>query len=175
MIFQGISFPDGMVVIEGAFPGYQPDTMVWRDSQMAIMAERFAQGQARFKVYADKIYSNSILVTAAYNCRNYRFGLHDWQIRINRLMSDIREGVEWSFGKIIIRNKFVSYGKSMKIQASPVSKYYHMAILLANAHTCMYGCQQTSYFGVVATDVNEYFDQKRSCRYRLIYLSQKLI
>lgn len=28
LIFQGISFPDGMVVIEGAFPGYQPDTMV---------------------------------------------------------------------------------------------------------------------------------------------------
>ena len=34
IIFQGISFPDGMLVIEGAFPGYQPDTMVWRDSLM---------------------------------------------------------------------------------------------------------------------------------------------
>ena len=164
LIFQGISFPDGMVVIEGAFPGYQPDTMVWRDSQMredleVIMAERFAQGRARFKVYADKIYSNSVLVTAAYSCRNYRYGLHDWQIRMNRLMSDIRVGVEWSFCKIITRNKFVSYGKSMKIQSSPVSKYYHIAILLANAHTCMYGCQQTSYFGIVAPDINEYFNQ----------------
>ena len=128
LIFQGISFPDGMVVIEGTFPGYQPDTMVWRDSQMredleAIMAQRFAHGRPRFKVYADKIYSNSILVTAAYNCRNCRDGLYDWQIRLNRLMSDIRVGVEWSFGKIITRNKFVSYGKSVKIQASPVSKY----------------------------------------------------
>lgn len=28
LIFQEISFSDGMVVIEGAFPGYQPDTMV---------------------------------------------------------------------------------------------------------------------------------------------------
>ena len=74
-------------------------------------------------------------------------------------MSDIRIGVEWSFGKIMSRSKFVSYGKSLKIQASPVSKYYHLTILLSNAHTCMYGCQQISYFGVVAPDVNEYFDQ----------------
>lgn len=162
LTFQGISFLDGMIVIEGAFPGYQPDTMVWRDCQMrkdleVIMAERFAQGMPRFKVYADKIYSNNVLVTAAYNCRNYRNGLYDWQIRLNRLMSDIRVGVEWSFGKIITRNKFVSCGKSMKLQASPVSKYYHLAILFANAHICMYGCQP--YFGIIAPDINEYFNQ----------------
>lgn len=134
LIFQGISFPDGMVVVEGAFPGYQPDTMIWRDSFMreeleAIMDERVAEGRARYKVYADKIYSNSVLVTAAYSRRHYRNGLQDWQIKLNRLMSDIRVGVEWSFGKIVSRNKFVSYGQSMKIQGSPVSKYYHVAVL----------------------------------------------
>lgn len=164
LIFQGISFPDGMVVIEGAFPGYQPDTMIWRDSEMReelenIMADRAAEGRARYKIYADKIYSNSVLITAAYSRRHHRHGLQDWQIRLNRLMSDIRVGVEWSFGKIIARNKYVSYGQSMKIQGSPVSKYYHIAVLLANAHTCMFGCQQTSYFGVSPPDVNEYFDQ----------------
>ena len=70
LIFQRISFPDGMLVIEGAFPGYQPDTMVWRDSLMreeldAIMIERVAEGKPRFKLYANKIYSNSVLVTAS--------------------------------------------------------------------------------------------------------------
>jgi nuclease HARBI1 len=164
LIFQGISFPDGMVVIEGAFPGYQPDTMVWRDSAMrgeleAIMAERFAAGRSRYKVYADKIYNNSLPVTAAYSRRDHRHGLQAWQTRLNRLMSDIRVGVEWSFGKIITRNKFVSFGRSMQIQKSPVSKFYHTALLISNAHTCMYGCQQTSYFGVLAPDVNEYFNQ----------------
>lgn len=164
LIFQGLSFPDGMLVIEGAFPGYQPDTMVWRDSLMReeleiIMAGREAEGQPRYKVYADKIYSNSALVTAAYSRRFHRDGLQDWQIRTNRLMSDIRVGVEWSFGKLISRNKFVSYGQAMKLQASPVSKYYHVAVLLTNAHTCMYGCQQTTYFGIMPPDVNEYFNQ----------------
>ena len=80
-------------------------------------------------------------------------------IRTNRLMSDIRVGVEWSFGKLISKNKFVTYGQSMKLQGSPVSKYYHVAVLLTNAHTCMYGCQQTTYFGIMPPDVNEYFNQ----------------
>ena len=49
LIFQGLSFPDRMLVIEGAFPGYQPDTMIWRDSLMReeleiIMADREAAG-----------------------------------------------------------------------------------------------------------------------------------
>ena len=153
LIYQGISFPDGMVVIEGAFPGYQPDTMVWRDSNMRhelehIMAERAVEGRPRYKVYADKIYRNSVLVKAAYNLRNNPDGLLPWQESTNRMISDIRVGVEWSFGKIVGRNKFVAFGKTMKLQNSPVSKYYHLAVLIANAHTCMYGCLQTSYFNV---------------------------
>jgi hypothetical protein len=123
LIFQGIFFPDGMVIIEGALPGYQPDTMVWRDSAMreeleAIMAERSGARRPRYKVYADKIYSNSKLVSAAYSRRHHRDGLQDWQIRLYRLMSDIRVGVEWSFGKVICRNKFLSFGKSMKIRST---------------------------------------------------------
>jgi DDE superfamily endonuclease len=95
LIFQGISFPGGMVVIEGAFPGYKQDSMIWRDSEMRIQLEeimvgRLAQGLPRLKLYADKIYSNSILMTAAYSLRNNREGLQAWQINLNRIMSDIR-------------------------------------------------------------------------------------
>ena len=127
LIFQGVSFPDGLLVIEGTFPGYQPDTMVWRDSAMRhelerIMEERVTEGRHRYKLYADKIYQNNDLVTAAYSVRNNPAGLTQWRIELNRLMSDIRVGVEWSFGKVIERNKFVSFRKGMKIQSSPVSK-----------------------------------------------------
>ena len=113
-----------------------------------ITAERAVEGRPLYKVYADKIYRNSILVKAAYILRNNPDGLLPWQESTNRMMSDIRVGVEWSFGKIIGRNKFVGFGKTMKLQNSPVSKYYHLAVLIANAHTCMYGCLQTSYFNV---------------------------
>ena len=57
--------------------------------------------------------------------RNNPDGLLPWQESTNRMMSDIGVGVEWSFGKIIGRNKFVGFGKTMKLQNSPVSKYFH--------------------------------------------------
>lgn len=141
LIFQGISFPDGLIVIEGAFPGYQPDTLIWRDSEMRItlaeiMNETVVDGRVRLKLYADKIYSTSILVTAAYSLRQNPAGLLLWQIELNRLMSDIRVAIEWSFGKIINRNKFVSFDKAMKVQNSPVSK------------SCRYHSSQCSHLHV---------------------------
>ena len=66
----------------------------------ANLAERFAAGRARYKVYADKIYDSNLLVTATYGRRHNRHGLHAWQTRLDRLMSDIRVGVEWSFGTV---------------------------------------------------------------------------
>ena len=58
-----------------------------------------------------------------------------------------------------VKGNKIKFGKTMKIQNSPVSKYHHVAILLANAHTCMYGCQQTKYFNISAPTVEEYFAQ----------------
>ena len=48
LIWQGITFPDGMLVLEGQFPGFETDTYVWRDSQVrndleAIMQSRLAE------------------------------------------------------------------------------------------------------------------------------------
>jgi hypothetical protein len=36
MIWQGISFPDGMLVIGGPTATYAADTMVWRDSVIRL-------------------------------------------------------------------------------------------------------------------------------------------
>ena len=48
-------------------------------------------------------------------------------------MSGIRIGVEWAFGKIIVRSAFVGFGRAMRLRESPVRKYYHVAVLFANA------------------------------------------
>ena len=59
-----VSLPDGMVVLEGPFPGYETDIMVWRDSEIRteindIMEARLAENppRPRLRLYADKIYS----------------------------------------------------------------------------------------------------------------------
>jgi hypothetical protein len=130
LIFQGMSFPDGLTLVEGPWPGYHTDIMCWNDSEFktaldAIMAARVAAGLPRLKLYADKIYNNSVLITAAYSQRQFPGGLPDWAAALNRLMSGIRVGVEWAFGKIIVRNAYMGFGRAQRIRESPVRKYYH--------------------------------------------------
>jgi hypothetical protein len=75
LIWQGVSFPDGMVVLEGPEPGYFTDVMVWRDCQLRqdleqIMLEREGNGQHRLYLYADKVYNSGPLVRAAWSLRH---------------------------------------------------------------------------------------------------------
>jgi hypothetical protein len=85
-----------------------------------LMVAFVAAGLPRLKDYADKIYNNGVIITAGYSLRTNPGGLQQWQFNLNRIMSDMRVAVEWSFGKIVGRNKFVAYGSPMKIQLSPV-------------------------------------------------------
>jgi len=60
IIWQGLSFPDGMTVIEGPEPGFMTDLQVWagctiRHQINQIMLARVANGQLRLKCYGDKV------------------------------------------------------------------------------------------------------------------------
>jgi len=39
LMYQGVSFPDGMVVISGPEPGYYTDLMLWRDCRLRVDLE----------------------------------------------------------------------------------------------------------------------------------------
>ena len=164
IIFQAASWPDGMVVLEGPFPGFDTDVVIWRDSVLrqqleAVMLQRAAVNLGRLKLYADKIYSTGPLVVAAYSLRNNRQGLLPWMEEINGIMSGIRIGVEWCFGKIVGMSKFVSFSRAMTLLKTPVNKFYHVAVLLANCHTCMYGGQHLGYFKVRPPTLHSYLSQ----------------
>ena len=160
MIFLGVSFPDGMVVLEPPFPGYFTDVMAWRDChvrhQLDILAEDRADNNLpNLKLYGDKIFTTCALITAAFSLR---FGpLTPWMTTMNRMMSPIRVSIEWCYGKIIARHKHADYRQ--KIQESAVAKQYYLAALFANAHTCLYGCQSTTFFSMAPPTVQQYFSQ----------------
>jgi hypothetical protein len=90
LIFQGISFPDRMVVIEGAFPGYQPDTMIRRDSNMrqswrqswlsALRKEELDIRSMRTKYTVIVFLSPQHIVAEITEMDSSQ----DWQIRLNR-------------------------------------------------------------------------------------------
>ena len=162
IIWQGVSFPDGMIVIEGPEPGHFTDIMVWRDSliRQSIDYEmdiRVASGKSRLKLYADKIYNVCPIVTPAWSRR--QGAVHDWMTLENSIMSRIRVAVEWTFGTIIMLYKFIDFSKGQKIMNNPLEKQYVIACMLSNCHTCNYGDQHTEYFDVYAPSLDDYLSQ----------------
>ena len=78
----------------------------------------------------------------------------------NKAMSEVRATVEWLFG--IIKNyfKFIDFKKEMKLCLSTVGKVYEVCALLQNAHTCLYGNQVSTFFGVDPINLQEYLSER---------------
>jgi hypothetical protein len=78
----------------------------------------------------------------------------------NTPMSQVRESVEWGFGKIIQNFAFLDFKKNLKILMQPVAKYYLVATILTNCHTCLYGSLTGSYFELDPPDLETYFSNQ---------------
>ena len=63
-------------------------------------------------------------------------------------MSKLRVSVKWGFGKTCQLFAFLDFKKNLKILLQPIGKYYLVAAVLANCHTCLYGSQTSTFFGV---------------------------
>jgi hypothetical protein len=74
----------------------------------------------------------------------------------NGRMSKLRSSVEWSFRKILSLFAFVDYKKNQKLFLQPVAKYYLVASLLSNCHTCLYGSVTSEYFNLPPPSLEEY-------------------
>jgi hypothetical protein len=71
-------------------------------------------------------------------------------------MSGLRISVEHAFGKIMNYWAYTGYKRGMKIGISPVGAYYIVSVLLSNTHTCIYGSQMASQFGLSPPTPEEY-------------------
>ena len=74
----------------------------------------------------------------------------------NEDMSKVRTSVEWGYGKIIQYFAFMDFKKNLKVLLQPVGKLYCVSALLTNCHTCLYGSQTGSFFGVDPPQLEEY-------------------
>lgn len=78
---------------------------------------------------------NNLLLICPFSSKN----LTNEQFMLNRSMSPLRQGVEWSFGKIVNEFAFLDFKKIQKLQ--DLGKMYKAAALLTSCHTCLYGSQ----------------------------------
>lgn len=61
-------------------------------------------------------------------------------------MSHVRETVKWGFAHVLQTFAYVDYHENMRVLLQPVVKYYAIAVLLTNAHTCIYSSETSQYF-----------------------------
>ena len=82
--------------------------------------------------------------------------LTDDQQAFNTEMSKVRTCVEWGFGKICQQFAYLDFKKNLKVLLQPVGKYYLVATVLINCHTCLYGSQTSNYFSLDPPSLETY-------------------
>ena len=89
--------------------------------------------------------------------------LTDDEQEFNMRMSKVRTCVEWGFGKICQNFANLDFKKNLKILLQPVGKYYLVACILINGHTCLYGSQTTTYFSLEPTSLETHLSNPWPC------------
>ena len=129
----------------GPMEGKKHDAFMLGVSGLAEKLGRFQRpnGEPHI-IYGDPAYRLTSNILAPF--RGVR--LIDDQQEFNSRMSKLRVPVEWGFSKICQLFAFLDFKKNLKILLQPIGKYYLVAAVLANCHTCLYGSQTSTFFGL---------------------------
>jgi hypothetical protein len=149
--FQSITLANGIILhLSAPYPGRRHDAYILRDTFILQQLRLYCP---QFCLYGDEGYPlKTQLIRPFLNTR-----LTEQQQLFNIKMSRLRQCVEWSFGKIVQQFAFVDFKKNQKLFLQPVGKFYFVAALLTNAHTCIYGSITSKYFNIESPDLFEYF------------------
>lgn len=146
--YQSLLCPDGIIVsLKGAYPGHRHDAGIFRDSGLYQELEQHtAFGDRRYFIYGDQGYSLRELLITPFS--QHQIAQDPQRQHFNNIMSTLRVAVEWGFGKIVQEFAFLDLKKNQRLLLQEVSTMYHVATILINCHTCLYGSQQSSYFDI---------------------------
>ena len=75
----------------------------------------------------------------------------------NKSMSKARVSVEWMFGEIVEKFKFVDFKKNLKVGLTSVGKIYRVSAILTNAHACLYKNKVSEFYGIEPPTLEQYF------------------
>lgn len=157
--YQALSTPDGIIVhLHGPHEGKTHDaTMLNRSGLREILSEIARDGDTNYVIYGDPAYGLAEHIVTPYRGAV----VTPEQEAFNASMSQARVSVEWAFGKVVGLFAFLDFAKNLKLHLQPVGKYYAVAVLLTNCHTCLYGSQTASFFQVTPPDISTYLNHLR--------------
>ena len=156
--FQSITIPDGYITyLMGPWPAQTHDARMLRESQLLDELQAIMPPNANTAVYA--FYGNLAYAQSIYLLGGFRKPpVGSDEAMFNRHMSSVRITVEWGFGDIVEKWKFLDFRSAMKIFEMPVGEFYTNGAFLSNICNCLYGNKMQQYFGALQLSLDEYFD-----------------
>ena len=97
-----------------------------------------------YVVYGDPAYGISRTILSPYRGNH----LTPQQVDFNKAMSRLRVSVEWTFGKVTTYFSYLDFKRSNKVLQQPIGKFYLVAAILTNCHTCLYESLTSTFFNV---------------------------
>lgn len=155
--YQSVTTPDGVIVhLNGPHEGKVHDASLLARSGLLDLLDEIAWGpepeRQRLLIYGDPAYGVSGHLVSPFKGA----ALTAEQQAFNASMSAVRVSVEWGFGKVVKHFAFVDYAPNQKVLLQPVGNYYTVAVLFTNCHSCLYGNQTSTFFGVPPPTLAQY-------------------
>ncbi|CAH3142181.1 unnamed protein product [Pocillopora meandrina] len=151
---KSVQAPNGMIAhMFGPIEGRRHDAFMLGVSGLSAKLRRFVQPNGEpYVIYGDPAYGITQNIIALFRQAH----LTDDEQEFNTRMSRVRTSVEWGFGKICQNFAYLDFKKNLKILLQPVGKYYLVACVLINCHTCLYGSPTTTYFSLEPPPLETY-------------------
>lgn len=153
--YQGVMAPDGIIIaLHGPFAGCRHDAYLWHKSELQeLLADVAVVEDVPHYLYGDPAYPVS-----AHLQRPFKGHLTAAQQLFNKRMSAVRISVEWGFGKVVNLFRYVDYKAGIKVSLTSPGLAYKVAVVLANAHTCLEGSQVGGFFGLAPPTLEELYN-----------------
>ncbi len=150
--FQHVMLPNGIIGHSfGPFAGRHNDAAMYRDSGLDAELQTMQLNGQQLALFGDGGYANCPWLHTP-----FRGQMTQEQTAFNEMMSSVHISVEWGFAKVKTLFAFTNFYCNQKLFLQPLGKYFTAATLLANCHTCLYGSEILSYFGVTPPTLEEY-------------------
>ena len=146
--------PNGLIThMFGPIEGRRHDAFMLGVSVLTDKLSRFQTPTGEpYVVYGDPAYGLARNIIGSF------LGAHiaNDEQAFNTEMSKVRTCVEWGFSKICLNFAYLDFKKNLKVFLQPVGKYYLVASILINCHTCLYGSQTSTFFDFDPPSLEKY-------------------
>ena len=137
--YQALGLPDGLIAgMYGPKQARRHDSRVLVESGLETSLRNIQQRTGLpYLIYGDPAYGNTATIMAGFDRVQRRSNVD--MDRLTKALNSDRTSVEWCFGKVCTKFKWVESKDANKIGKTACGMYYLVAVFLTNCITCVEG------------------------------------